>query len=121
MVLVRFTVDTKGGLRQNYAHSHTVHAHGVNMSKIKIRCKVSLGMFDSEFYVLVNGSAAYYVHRDNVYLDSGTTPTGDDPVNARVLGYLIAEQDNKSLVQLPGEVVVGGIRTWVESSAVTAA
>ena len=36
------------------------------MSKIRIRCKVLPGNFDSEYYVLVNGSTAYYINKKNV-------------------------------------------------------
>jgi hypothetical protein len=36
------------------------------MSIIYIRCKVHRGLFDTEYYVLVNGSSAYYISRDNV-------------------------------------------------------
>ena len=36
------------------------------MSEAYISCKVLPGLFDNEYYVLVNGSSAYYVHRSNV-------------------------------------------------------
>ena len=90
------------------------------MSKIEIRCKVLSGLFENEFYVLVNGTAAYYIHRDNVILE-GADPTGEASVEGRVMGYLVDSKDGKTLVQLPGEAVVGSIRTWVENADVSLA
>ena len=51
--------------------------------------------------------------------ESPSPPTQDAAADGRVLGYLIKEEAGKALVQLPGEALVGGLRTWVEKSAVT--
>jgi hypothetical protein len=84
------------------------------MSPIYIRCKVHKGLFDTEYYVLVNGSSAYYISKDNVEVSK--PPKGEEAVTGKVLGYLIKKTPKKSLVQLTGEAVVGGLRTWVENT-----
>lgn len=89
------------------------------MSAAYIVCQVFPGLFDSEYYVTVNGSSAYYVNRNNVVVHG--QPTSDHGIEGKVRGYVVESKGDKTLVQLPGEVVVGGLRTWVESSAITAA
>jgi hypothetical protein len=89
------------------------------MRNIYIRCKVHRGLFDTEYYVLVNGSAAYYISRDNVKVTQA--PQDDRGVDGKVLGYLVEKKKDKSLVQLPGEAVVGSLRTWVANTAVLTA
>ena len=89
------------------------------MSKARIRCQVMPGLFESEYYVLVNGSSAYYIHRTNVEVSA--EPTAEHPVSGIVYGYKVQELGNKVLVQLPGEAALGGVRTWVESADVVAA
>ena len=87
------------------------------MSVVKIRCQVLPGIFQTEYYVLVNGSSGYYVSTSNVEVASAVT--ADRPVDGSVRGYLIAEADDKALVQLPGEAMVGSLRTWVEKKYVS--
>jgi len=88
------------------------------MSTAYIICKVLPGLFENEYYVMVNHSSAYYVNRTNVLVSE--TP-GKEPVDGKVLGYIVQTEKNKTLVQLPGEAVIGGVRTWVENECVTAA
>lgn len=88
------------------------------MNTITLRCQVLPGIFETEYYVLVNGSSAYYVSRDNVSVS--TQPTSNNAVDGKVLGYLVADQGDKVLVQLPGEAVVGSLRTWVDRAALSA-
>lgn len=90
------------------------------MSVVHIACKVLPGLFENEYYVMVNGSSAYYVNRDSVLRLHGS-PSAGNPVDGVVLGYAVETAGEKTLVQLPGEAVVGGIRTWVENEAVSAA
>ena len=33
------------------------------MSSAYITCQVRPGLFDNEYYVMVNGSSAYYIHK----------------------------------------------------------
>ena len=89
------------------------------MSAAQIICKVLPGLFADEYYVMVNGSSAYYVSRENVKVTG--TPAPGQPADGIVNGYIVETAGAKTLVQVPGEAVVGGMRTWVESEAVTAA
>jgi len=91
------------------------------MSPVYISCKILKGIFDDECYVMVNGSAAYYINNRLIRTAPGVVLTSDTPVIGEVQGYAIESQGGKTLVQLPGEVVVGGVRTWVENQAVIAA
>lgn len=89
------------------------------MSTVQIRCKVLPGLFDTEYYVMVNGSSAYYINKVNVQVESEPRP--GHAVDGVVLGYAVEEANNKTLVQLPGEVALGGVRTWVDSADVALA
>ena len=85
--------------------------------ELYVRCKVSLGNFETEFYVMVDNSSAF-VNRDSVKVDRA--PEGNRQVDGQVLAYLIDEERDKALIQLPGEPVVGGLRAWVPRSALAA-
>ena len=80
-----------------------------------VRCKVSPGLFAAEFYVVVQGSSAY-VDRSQVQVLE--QPQRGAEVEGQVLTYVIdaGEGKEEALVQLPGEPVVGGLRTWVPKS-----
>jgi hypothetical protein len=82
--------------------------------ELYVRCKVSLGNFESEFYVILDKSSAF-VSRESVRVER--TPETGREVDGQVLAYLIAEDIDKALVELPGEPVVGGLRAWVPRSA----
>lgn len=82
-----------------------------------VRCRVSKGFFDTELLVIVADSSAY-VSRDNVTL-SGDLAAGE--VDGLVSAYMIQESGDKALIELPGEPVVGGARTWVPAGDVSAA
>lgn len=58
-----------------------------------VRCRVSSGFFDGEVLVMVTDS----------------------------LAYVIRQSDDRALIELPGQPVVGGARTWVPASDVSAA
>jgi len=88
------------------------------MSNVYINCQVLPGLFENEYYVMVNGSSAYYINRGSVKVKA--EPKENKPVEGTVLGYLVETLADKTLVQLPGEAVVGGLRTWVETAAVHA-
>lgn len=75
-----------------------------------VRCRVSLGLFGTEFYVVVGDSSAF-VDRFNVKV--ATTPEQGKEVDGTVLAYVVAEEPEKALIELPGQAVVGGLRTWV--------
>ena len=88
------------------------------MAAAYINCEVLPGLFSTEYYVLLRDSS-YYVHRNNVRVSN--EPTVGHSVTGQVFGYVIEREPGRALVQLPGEPVVGGLRTWVEDSALTAA
>lgn len=85
--------------------------------ELYVKCKVSLGNFETEFYVMVDTSSAF-VSRDSVKVDK--KPEGNRQVDGHVLAYLIKEESDKALIQLSGEPVVGGLRAWVPRSALAA-
>lgn len=84
------------------------------MKAYYVQCKVALGNFETEFYVVVDRSSAF-VNRNNV--KTLHPPEPNKEVEGQVLAYLVTEEHDKALVQLPGEPVVGGLRTWVSKSA----
>jgi hypothetical protein len=75
-----------------------------------VRCRVSRGFFGNEYYVVVGDSSAF-VDRSNVTFE-GTPETGKQ-IEGKVLAYVVAEEPERALVELPGQAVVGGLRTWV--------
>jgi hypothetical protein len=83
-----------------------------------VKCRVSLGFFETEFYVVVDDSSAF-VDRKNVRVEN--TPGKNTEVEGLVLASVIAEQEDKVLVELPGEPVVGGLRTWVPKASLESA
>jgi hypothetical protein len=76
---------------------------------VYIQCKVLPGLFDREVYVMVDGSSAY-VNRADVKV--GTLSAGQE-VDGLVRAYVLQEKDDKVLIELSGEPVVGGLRNWV--------
>lgn len=83
------------------------------------RCEVFQGTFDSEFYVVL-GQVSAVVDRSNVKLDKPCAPNGKH-VDGAVLVYVIQEAPSQMLVELPGQAVVGGLRTWVPKDFLAAA
>jgi|HubBroStandDraft_1064217.scaffolds.fasta_scaffold1733988_1 hypothetical protein len=81
-----------------------------------VRCKVSLGIFETEFYVSIKESAAAYVDRSFVKVPH--IPEMSDELDGHVLAYLVREDEHNghALVELSGEAVVGGLRNWVPQS-----
>ena len=75
-----------------------------------VRCKVSPGTFDTEYYVILDSTSAY-VDRHDVKVQS--VPARGAEVDGSVRAYLIQEKENEFLVELPGQAVVGGLRTWI--------
>jgi hypothetical protein len=75
-----------------------------------VLCRVSRGFFGNEFYVVV-GDSSVFVDYSNLKLD--VTPDGGNEVDGKVLAYVVQEESEKALVELPGQAVVGGLRTWI--------
>ncbi len=82
-----------------------------------VRCRISPGLFKTEFYVSVPGTSLY-VDRSAVRVRTPPAPGVEG--EGEVLAYLIDERDEQVLVELTGEPVVGGLRTWVPKAACVA-
>ena len=82
-----------------------------------VPCRVSRGFFEGEFLVVVADSSAY-VDRTNVRTDR--EPTKGD-VEGLVSAYLIERRGDRALIELPGQAVVGGVRTWVPKDMLSTA
>jgi len=87
------------------------------INQLYARCQVWPGTFDSELYVIL-GEVSAIVDKRNVKMDS---PVNGAEVPGSVLVYLIEERPDKALVELPGQPVVGGLRTWVSKEFLAAA
>lgn len=85
-----------------------------------VPCRVTSGFFPTEFYVLVQGSAAY-VNASLVRLSSPLPLNFSNEVPGFVLASLVEEQEGKALIELSGEPAVGGLRTWIPSKELQAA
>jgi hypothetical protein len=78
-------------------------------------CRVLPGLLDSEFYVMLPDASAY-VPRSAVRV-----PT--EPSESEVEGQLevlVIERDphlDRTLIEMPGEAVVGHARSWVPSNS----
>jgi len=81
---------------------------------IYIMCRVSRGFWDSEFYVIV-GDSAVFVNRESVKVDR--VPELDKEVEGQILASVVQQESDKFLIELPGEPVIGGLRSWVPRSA----
>lgn len=79
-----------------------------------VRCKVLPGLFDTELYVLVNGASSAYVNAGRVRFVG--TPAHNTPVDGTVLAYVITKRGDESLIELPGQPMVGGLRSWVPNN-----
>ena len=79
-------------------------------TSIYVRCRVSQGFFGNEFYVVVGDSSAFVDH-SNVKLEG--SPEKGKEVEGKVRALIVTEEPGRALVELPGQAVVGGLRTWV--------
>ena len=87
-------------------------------AKTYVRCRVLLGFFDSEYLVVIDASSAF-VDRSNVKVTS--LPQRDREVDGKVLAYLVDEKRGQALIELPGQPVVGSLRSWVPKSQLASA
>ena len=76
--------------------------------RVFVKCRVRVGMFDTEYLVQVEGTSTL-VSRRSVRVKSAPSPEVDGEVSA----YLVKQAEGKALVELPGEPVVGGTRAWI--------
>lgn len=80
-----------------------------------VSCRVSLGFFETEFYIVLNDSSAY-VDRESVRVEH--MPSKNVEVEGKVLAYLVDEKKDETLIEIPGQAVVGGLRTWVPKTII---
>ena len=81
-------------------------------TKTSVSCLVSRGFFSSEYYVKLSTGDAYMVDRNNVSVDHEPQNRTDE-VNGRVVAYVVDQNQSALLVELPGEPVAGGLRSWI--------
>jgi hypothetical protein len=81
-------------------------------------CTVSKGLFETEFIVTIHSSSAYV---DSINVKVSHPPAKGDEVEGKVLAYLIEEKNGQALIEIPGEPVVGGLRTWVPKTELASA
>lgn len=80
-----------------------------------VPCTIAHGFFKTEFYVIVGNSSAIV---DRNILRVIDEPRADFDGHGFVKVFVIDNRDDQTLVELPGEPVVGGLRTWVPSSQI---
>ena len=80
--------------------------------KTFVVCRVSRGFFSSEFYVKLTNGDAFIVDRTNVRLDREPVMRTEE-VDGKVLAYVIEDRPERLLIELPGEPVAGGFRSWI--------
>jgi hypothetical protein len=86
------------------------------MEELMRRLKVSVaqGFADTEYYVMVPGGPAAYVSRDLVSVPR--PPSEGSEVQGSVRVFVLEQGAHDTLIELPGEPVVGGLRTRVDNS-----
>lgn len=93
-------------------------ANGEQMAKTQyVKCNLASGFFDEEIYVLL-GSSSAIVSRNNVRIISEPKPNTQG--KGEVCVYVVDRMLDKLLVELPGQAVVGGLRTWVPMADLSA-
>lgn len=90
-----------------------------NGNEVQVHCQVSLGFFDSELFVMV-GDVSALVNVNSVRTDQGRKPEQGKPIPGLVIAYLVLSEEDRALIELPGQAVVGGLRTWISKDALAA-
>lgn len=83
-----------------------------------VDCVLAPGFFDNELYVIVGDSSAI-VSRHDVKVTH--EPKDQMDGQGKVCVYVIERKADRLLIEIPGQPVVGGLRTWIHqehSSAV---
>jgi hypothetical protein len=84
-------------------------------TSLYVYCKVSVGLFETEYYVFLGTSTAL-VSKDDVVVTI-VPKKAEEQVDGKVRAYVVGMHNNQTLVELSGEPVVGGLRTWVPTTA----
>lgn len=80
-----------------------------------VNCLISPGFFDDEFYINVGPSSAIV---DKDYVDVQVAPRGLTEGSGTVFVYVVERSKDQILIEIPGQSVVGGLRTWVHQNLV---
>jgi len=80
----------------------------------RLEVRVAPGFADTEYYVMVPDGPAAYVSRDLVTVPR--PPSEGSEVQGSVKVYVLDQGEHDTLIELPGEPVVGGLRTRVQNS-----
>lgn len=80
------------------------------MSTQYIDCILSSGFFEDELYVTLGESSAI-VNRSDVRVEREPKDSTDG--QGQICVYVIEKKANRLLVEIPGQPVVGGLRTWI--------
>ena len=80
--------------------------------KTSVSCLVSMGFFSSEYYVKLSSGDAFIVDRTNVTVDHEPQSRTEE-VSGKVIAYVVDQNPTALLVELPGEPVAGGLRSWI--------
>jgi hypothetical protein len=93
---------------------------GVGMEEVirHIAVKVTAGFADTEYYVMVPNGPAAYVSRDLVSVTEA--PEAGTEVPGVIQVYVLDQGEHDALIELPGEPVVGGLRTRIDNSLLLA-
>jgi hypothetical protein len=84
----------------------------VMSAKTFVSCLVSMGFFSSEYYVKLSSGDAYIVDRSNVVVEREPQSRAEE-IRGKVVAYVVDENASALLVELPGQPVAGGLRTWI--------
>jgi hypothetical protein len=75
-----------------------------------IDCELASGFFEDELYVML-GDSSVIVSRGNVKVEREPQAQKDGRGQVRV--YVIERKADRLLVEIPGQPVVGSLRTWI--------
>lgn len=82
------------------------------METTYLDCVLASGFFKDELYVMLGDSSAF-VERQKVQILQ--EPNGLNNGKGKVCVYVIEREADRLLVEIPGQPVVGSLRTWVSS------
>lgn len=85
----------------------------------RLKVMVTPGFADTEYYVMVPDGPSAYVSRDLVSVIE--TPGVGREVAGQIKVYVLDVGERDTLIELPGEPVVGGLRTRVANSLLLSA
>jgi len=82
-----------------------------------VDCVLAAGFFENELYVILGDSSAIVSRQD---VQVVREPRGQDDGQGKVCVYIVERKADRLLVEIPGQPVVGGLRTWVPNGHTSA-